>query len=413
MKILYLAHRLPYPPNKGEKIRTFHQIQQLAKRHTIHLCSFVDDPDDLPYVAALRKHCASVEVVFRSNAPTVFLTAAAFLRRLPFSVLLFYRKAFANKVMKKLATERFDCVFVSSSSMAQYARFAPDLPKVIDFIDVDCEKWRLYAQYHSFPRAMIYRLEAERLARYEEQAAHGFDRCILVSEEERRVFQERVNGRPVSVISNGVDLDYFSPSGSAYRHASQPAIVFTGVMDYFPNIDAVRYFCQDVFPLVRNSAPEAQFYIVGRNPTREVKALKNYPNVIVTGTVPDVRPYLARATVCVAPLRIARGVQNKILESMAIGVPVVGTAESFKGIAATESDGIRIAKDPRSFAEHVVAFLRTDATLRGQIGRQARRYIEHYHRWEHQGAQLERLLHEVVWGHAEAKSLGVNGAIRA
>src|SRR5919109_2233912 len=224
MKILYLAHRLPYPPNKGEKIRTFHQIQQLAKRHTIHLCSFVDDPDDLPYVAALRKHCASVEVVFRSNAPTVFLTAAAFLRRLPFSVLLFYRKAFANKVMKKLATERFDCVFVSSSSMAQYGRFAPDLPKVIDFIDVDCEKWRSYAQYHSFAIAMIYRLEAERLARYEEQAAYTFDRSILISEEERCVFQERVRNRPVSVVANGVDLEYFSPYGVDFQNVSQPGI---------------------------------------------------------------------------------------------------------------------------------------------------------------------------------------------
>jgi sugar transferase (PEP-CTERM/EpsH1 system associated) len=413
MNILYLAHRLPYPPNKGEKIRTFHQIQELAKRHTIHLCSFVDDPDDLPYVPALRKYCASVDVVYRSNATILFLAPTAFLKRIPFSVSLFYRKAFAKKVMKKLTTERFDCVFVSSSSMAQYARFAPGLPKVIDFIDVDCEKWRLYAQHHSFPLAMIYRLEAERLARYEEQVAHSFDRCILISEEERRVFQARVNGLAVSVISNGVDLEYFSPSGSDYLHVSQPAIVFTGVMDYFPNIDAVQYFCQDVFPLVRNSAPEAQFYIVGRNPTREVKALKNYPNVIVTGTVPDVRPYLARATVSVAPLRIARGVQNKVLESMAIGVPVVGTAESFKGIAATEGDGIRVAKDPRSFAEHVVALLRSDATFRCQMARQARRYIEQHHRWEHQGAKLERLLTEVVWGHAEAKSLGVKSAVLA
>jgi len=410
MKILYLAHRLPYPPNKGEKIRTFHQIQQLAKRHTIHLCSFVDDPDDLPYVPALRKYCASVEVVFRSNAPSLFLGAAAFLRGLPFSVSLFYRKAFANKVKKKLATERFDCVFVSSSSMAQYSCFASDLPKIIDFIDVDCEKWRLYAQYHSFPLAMIYRLEAERLARYEEQAAHIFDHCILISEEERRVFQERVNGRPVSVISNGVDLEYFSPSD--YLHVSEPAIVFTGVMDYFPNVDAVQYFCQEVFPLVRNSAPEAQFYIVGRNPTQQVKALKKYPNVIVTGTVPDVRPYLARATVSVAPLRIAPGVQNKVLESMAIGVPVIGTAQSFKGIAATESDGIRIANDPRSFAQHVVAFLRSDATFRCQIARQARRYVERHHRWDDQGARLERLLEEVVWGHAKSKSLSLKSGAR-
>jgi sugar transferase (PEP-CTERM/EpsH1 system associated) len=405
MKILYLAHRLPYPPNKGEKIRAFHQIQQLAKRHTIHLCSFVDDPDDLPYIPALRKHCASVEVVYRSNTSSLLLATAALLRRRPLSVSLFYRKAFAKKILEKLATVRFDCLFVSSSSMAQYSCLAPELPKVIDFIDVDCEKWRLYAQYHSFPLAMIYRLEAKRLAKYEEQAAHIFDHCILISEEERRLFQERVAGRPVSVISNGVDLEYFAPHGFDFLRVSHPSIVFTGAMDYFPNVDAVQYFCQQVFPLVRQSAPKAQFYIVGRNPIRQVKALQKYPNVIVTGTVPDIRPYLARATVSVAPLRIARGVQNKVLEAMAIGVPVVGTAESFKGIAATENDGIRIADEPGLFAQHVVAFLKSEARFRCQIARQTRGYIERHHRWEHQGSQLERVLEEVVWEHAESKSL--------
>jgi sugar transferase (PEP-CTERM/EpsH1 system associated) len=410
MKILYLAHRLPYPPNKGEKIRSFHQIQQLAKRHTIHLCSFVDDPDDLPYVPELRKHCASVEIVYRSNTSSLLLGAAAFVKRHPLSVSLFYRKAFAKKILEKLATERFDCLFVSSSSMAQYSRLASDLPKIIDFIDVDCEKWRLYAQYHSFPLSMIYRLEAERLASYEEQTAYIFDHCILVSEEERRLLQERVNGRRVSVISNGVDLEYFAPYGFDFPRVSHPSIVFTGAMDYFPNVDAVRYFCQEVFPLVRQSAPKAQFYVVGRNPTREVKALKNHPNVIVTGTVPDIRPYLARATVSVAPLRIARGVQNKVLESMAIGVPVVGTMESFKGIAATDRDGIRMANDPRSFAQYVLAFLRSDMASRCQIARQARRYVERHHRWEHQGALLQRVLEEVIWGHAENKSLKlING----
>ena len=410
MNILYLAHRIPYPPNKGEKIRAFHQIQYLSKRHTIHLCTFVDDPDDLPYVPVLRKYCASVEVFYRGNGPTLLLAAAAFLRRRPLSVSLFYRRAFAEKVRKMSTTEKFDCVLVSSSSMAQYASILPEVPKIIDFIDVDSEKWRSYAQHHSFPLAMIYRLEAERLARYEEQAAHIFDHSILISEEERSVFQKRVNGRPVSVISSGVDLEYFSPRES---EGSPPAIVFTGAMDYFPNTDAVQYFCQDVFPLVRNSAPEAQFYIVGRNPTREVRALQKWPNVIVTGTVPDVRPYLARATVSVAPLRLARGVQNKVLESMAIGVPVVGTVESFKGIAATEGDGIRIATDRYSFAEHIVRLFRSGASFRSQLARRARLYVERHHRWEIQGAQLERLLEEVVWGHAEAKSLSLKSSARA
>ena len=337
----------------------------------------------------------------------MFLAPAGLLRGLPFSIALFYRKAFATKVKNKLATERIDCLFVSSSSMAQYAKLASDLPKVIDFIDVDCEKWRLYAQYHSFPLRIIYQLESERLARYEEKAAHTFDHCILISEEERRVFRERVNNRSVSVISNGVNLDYFAAVENEERRMRQPIIVFTGVMDYFPNIDAVNYFCRAIFPLVRNSAPEAQFYIVGRNPAPAVVALRKHPNVFVTGTVTDVRPYVARAAVAVAPLRIAPGVQNKILEAMALGVPVVGSTQSFKGIAAGERDGIRVADDPLSFARNVVDLLRTDSATRRQIARQTRAYVERYHRWEEQGVRLERLLHEVIWEKAEHSPVNV------
>ena len=357
MKILYLAHRIPYPPNKGEKIRTFHQIQQLARRHPIHLYSFVDDPNDLTGASKLRESCASVEVVYRGQARTFLHAAAAFLKRSPFSVSLFYRKALAETVAQKAATERFDCIIVSSSSMAQYACLVPNVPKILDFIDMDSEKWGLYAEHRRFPLSLIYRVEAERLAKYEDEMAHVFDHSIVISEEERRVFQKRVSDRPVAVISNGVDFEYFSPSRIVSGGNSQPSIVFTGVMDYFPNVDAVQFFCGEVFCRVRDLVPNAHFYIVGRNPTRQVNELGKKTNVIVTGTVPDVRPYLVQATVSVAPFRLARGVQNKVLEAMAMGVPVVGTPEAFKGISAIEQDGIRIADDPRSFAQQVTTFL--------------------------------------------------------
>ena len=168
VNILYLAHRIPYPPNKGEKIRAFHQIRQLARNHTVHVCAFVDDPADLPHIPALRKHCASVEVVYRKGGLALVGAAVGFLLRRPLSVSLFYRKAFALMIEQKLAAERFDCIICSSSSMAQYASLANGLPKVIDFIDVDSEKWRLYAQRHAFPMSYIYRLEASRLAKYED-----------------------------------------------------------------------------------------------------------------------------------------------------------------------------------------------------------------------------------------------------
>jgi glycosyltransferase involved in cell wall biosynthesis len=166
-------------------------------------------------------------------------------------------------------------------------------------------------------------------------------------------------------------------------------------MDYFPNVDAVCYFCGKIFPMIRHEMPEAQFYIVGRNPPRQVKALGQQQNVIVTGSVSDVRPYLRQATVAVAPLRIARGVQNKILEAMAMGVPVVGTGNAFQGLPATPADGIRTADDAAEFARAVLSLL-DDPGLRHEASLQARQYVQRHHRWQDHGARLESLLHAMI-----------------
>ncbi len=394
--ILYIAHRIPYPPNKGEKIRAFNQIKELSRNHAVHVCAFVDDRADLSHVPDLLKHCASVDIVFRDDALVIFRAAAAVFSQRPLSVSLFYRKEFAEKLLKKLLSKRFDCLICSSSSMAQYSHLVAGIPKVIDLIDVDSEKWRVYSEHRCFPLSLIYRLEGRRLAKYEETIVESFDHSILSSQEEQHLLQQRVPGCPVAVISNGVDFDYFRPSELGVADGYRPTIVFIGVMDYFPNVDAVLYFCREIFPSVCQSEPAARFIIVGRNPVRGVTKLANESTIVVTGTVADVRPYMAVASVSVAPFRIARGVQNKVLESMAMGVPVVGTSEAFKGIAATEMDGIRIADDPASFAGHVSAFLGREPTIRAQAGLQARAYVERHHQWRDRGAELETLLDKVV-----------------
>lgn len=402
MTILYLSHRLPFPPNKGEKIRTFHQIRQLGSKHILHLCAFADNLSELAQTVHLKKYCASVDVVHRKSIAIMPFSAAAFVRGKPLSVRLFYQKALLKLVRRKLAMERVDCVVVSCSSMAQYVAGISDIPTVIDFIDVDSEKWLEYAQRTSFPLSALYKREAELLAKYEEKLILAFDHSIISSEAEAQILRTRVKDRPITVISNGVDLEYFSLAEAESSMKSRLTIVFIGVMDYFPNVDAVQFFCHEIFPLVRKSMPNAQFCIVGRNPTRQVRELGKQINVVVTGSVLDIRPYLGHATVSVAPFRLARGIQNKILESMAMGIPVVGTTVAFKGILATERDGIRIADDPNSFAQYVTAFLQGDRTLRREAGFQARRYVERYHRWEDQGAKLEGLLHEVVGSDARA-----------
>jgi sugar transferase (PEP-CTERM/EpsH1 system associated) len=344
-----------------------------------------------------------VSTAYRSKISALLSAAYALLTDKPLSVAAFQRRELAKQIKQRLNTERFDIIFVSSVAMAEYVLPISNVPRVIDFVDVDSEKWWLYSDYHTFPVSWIYQLEAKRLAKYEKEVARTFDHSILISDAEHLLLEQKVSDRPISVISNGVDLEYFSSQKEVPSSSDCPAIVFTGNMDYFPNIDAVRYFCTEIFPLVRQAVPEVQFSIVGRNPTKRVRELGNHPNVNVTGSVPDVRPYLAKATIAVAPFRVARGVQNKILEAMAMELPVVGTSLAFEGIAATEEDGIRIVDDPKRFAQAVVTFLKGDTELRRQYGLLARRFVEEHHRWHDQGMKLEHLLQELVAAPTENK----------
>jgi sugar transferase (PEP-CTERM/EpsH1 system associated) len=394
MNILYLAHRIPYPPDKGEKIRAFHQIRYLSMKHRVHVASLVDDPDDRRHAKTLEGYCASVDVVYRSRGRANAAAAAALLTDRPLSVASFFSRALSEKIRRRLGSETIDRIFVYSSAMAEYVRDVSGVPKVVDFVDVDSDKWRLYAEHHLFPRSWVYRLEADRLARYEERVARAFDRIIVVSELEAGLLRGRIDGRPVAVISNGVDLDYFRPTGAGRGKAEEPTLVFTGVMDYFPNIDAVTYFCRDIFPGVTRALPGTRLFIVGRNPTPAVRRLGRDPHVIVTGSVPDVRPYLEKAHIAIAPFRLARGVQNKVLEAMAMERPVVGTPQAFQGVQATSEDGIWMEDTAEAFAKAVLALL-GDPGLRCRRAGQARRYVETRHQWADHGAQLERLLQDV------------------
>jgi len=393
MNIFYICHRIPYPPNKGDKIRSFHQIKHLSKRHTVHLACLIDERDDLEHINILKKYCSSIDSEFRDKSTARFLAIFSIFSRKPLSVAAFYSNKLKKKIAQRLNTEKFDRIIVFSSVMAEYVKNITHIPKIIDFVDVDSDKWKLYASYKPFPFSQIYQLEAKRLALYEEVVAKAFDHSIFVSEKEAALFRQRVKNIPVSVISNGVDIEYFSPNGDGF-HPNEPGIVFTGAMDYFPNIDAVRYFCSEIFPLVRKIIPEVSFYIVGRNPTPQVEELGRLPNVIVTGSVPDVRPYLLKGCVAVAPFRIARGIQNKVLEAMSMGLPVVGTSNAFQGIKATESNGLRIADNPERFAEEIITLIK-DSALRYDCSLKTRKYVEQHHRWEEHGFTLEYLLQEM------------------
>ena len=395
MEILYLAHRIPYPPNKGDKIRSFHHVQHLAKSHNIHVACMVDDYEDLEYVSPLRDMCQSVYAVYQSKHTMKCKSLLALATGAPLSVGSYQSGKFQDYVNSVLATQKIDVILMFSSVMAQYVQHVSGIPKVMDFVDVDSEKWKMYVGFHHFPLSWLYRLESRRLARFEAEVARSCDCSILVTEEEAESLSKRVSGRRIVAVANGVDLSYFDSNGALSLSPNSPCLIFAGAMDYFPNIDAVRYFSSEIFPTIRESLPEVHFLIVGRNPPETVSELGSQPGISVIGSVPDMRPYLQKAWVSVAPLRIARGIQNKVLEAMAMGIPVVGTSSAFEGMKAKDDDGIRIADTPREFALGVLTLLR-DMALRQECSGQARRYVERCHRWDDHCSRLDTLVREIA-----------------
>jgi len=396
MKILYLCHRIPYPPDKGEKIRAYHHIEHLARAHRVHLACFADTRADLDHAAALEKICASVDVVYRSSTMAKLHALAALPTSRSLSVAAFDSSELRARVERRLREERPDILLAYSAAMAQYVERVNGAPRVLDFVDADSEKLREYARLRPFPQSALYALEADRLARYEARMAATFDASIFISEAEAEIVRRRAPGREYSIIRNGVNLDAFRPDPNPAR-SRDPVMVFTGVMGYYPNADAVVFFARDILPRVREQVPDARFDIVGRDPSAAVRSLARLPGVRVTGFVPDVRPYLADAALAVAPFRIARGVQNKVLEAMASGLPVVGTRLAFQGLTASATDGVRVADTADAMAGEVVTLLR-DPALRAELGQRTRQYVERHHRWEEVGAILERKLLDLVAG---------------
>ena len=397
-ELLFLSHRVPYPPTKGDKIRSWHLLSGLARRCTVHLGAFVDDPDDWQHLERLRATCG--ELCLR---PLVRVRALArSMRGLLTGTSLtegYYRDGRLHDWVRSLAARRrLDAVFVFSSSMAQYAtspRVELDGPRIIDLCDIDSDKWRQYAVSHPAPARWIYAREARLLERCERRAALEFDATLVSAEPEAELLARVVPeaGARVRVLANGVDTAYFDPSQSwsnPFPGARRP-VVFTGAMDYYANVDAVRWFAEAILPEIRATLPAALFAIVGSNPAPQVRALARAEQVLVTGRVDDIRPYLAHAAVVVAPLRIARGVQNKVLEALAMARPIVATPNAVQGIPAAEHAGICVCDDAGEFAAAVVEQLRADSESAATRGRH---FVLERHAWSTQvDAVAELLLH--------------------
>jgi sugar transferase (PEP-CTERM/EpsH1 system associated) len=402
MRILMLAHRLPYPPRTGDRVRAYHVARHLARRHELTLACLVDEPESAPDIEALRTEIPDLEHVEVHRARKR-LAALLSLPRGASATMAYFDSAALRARLAARLREPVDLIYVSSSSMAQYATDARRAPILMDFVDVDSDKWRQYGARLPAYKAWVYRIEAERLRRHEIAAARRAARSLVATGEEERLLRSLAPWAPTTVIPNGVDLEYFAPRP---RPAAAPSIVFTGVMDYFPNVDAVVHFCADVFPRIRAEVPEARFVVVGKRPAAAVRRLAAMPGVQVTGPVPDVRPYLGDAAVAVAPLRVARGVQNKVLEAMGMGVPVVATARAREGLEARPGRDLLVEDDAQPFADAVVDLLRRPAR-RLELGRAGRAFVESHHSWAASMARLDAVLAEITRRPSRA---GGNGA---
>jgi sugar transferase (PEP-CTERM/EpsH1 system associated) len=397
MNILLLFHRLPYPPNKGEKIRYFHFLRGLAARHRLHVGCFADEADSAADLDAVRALCADFQPV-RSGA---MARRVAYLRGLatgtPLSMAAFDSPALQAWVDRTLGNGSITCVLACSAAMGRFVLRAPTRPRrfVMDFVDMDSDKWAQYAGSAGWTMAAVYRRESRLTLAVERAVAAAADASLFVSATEVEDFLRHApeaEGK-VHAVENGVDTDYYDPARdypNPFAARDTAPIVFVGTMDYLPNIDAVTWFAREILPLIQAERPEASFHVVGAKPTREVLSLRSLRGVAVTGPVPDVRPYIAWSTASVAPLRIARGIQNKVLEAMAMAKPVIVTPAALAGIDARPETDLLLASGAADTARQVLRILGNGAAR--ELGRAARRFVLDHFLWSTKIERLERLL---------------------
>ena len=366
--LLYLVHRLPYPPNKGDKLGSYHLLKHLTAKHSVFLGTFVDDPNDEVYVDTVRGMCADLHISRLRPRLAKLRSLSGLLMNQAMSVRYYQDENLQAWVNQTMVAHKIDVTVIFSSAMAQYVvcrSSEAQPPMLVNFADVDSAKWTQYAINHTWPMSWLYRREGKRLLTYERSVAARSLRSLFVTENEAALFRQFAPecADVVEVMCNGVDADYFSPDPARQSpfagkggDSQQTPKVFTGAMDYWPNIDAVTWFVKDIFPGLRKIWPHIRFYIVGRNPPPAVQALA-CDTVVVTGTVADVRPYLQHAAVVVAPLRVARGIQNKILEAMAMARPVVASQACVDAIDARVGEELISASQVNDFIFEIGALL--------------------------------------------------------
>jgi sugar transferase (PEP-CTERM/EpsH1 system associated) len=352
--------------------------------------------------AGIGAYCSRYEMAEVSNPAQVVRMLLRVPTLTPSSMGFFYSPALAQRVSEQLARERFDLIFVHCSSVAQYVAGVRGIPKILDFGDMDSQKWLDYARYKPFPLAAGYWLEGRKLAREERRLAGMFDLCTATTRAEWETLEGYRTDAATDWFPNGVDSARFTPAAEPY---DADTICFVGRMDYYPNQECMFDFCANALPLIRARRPKTKLFIVGADPSRAVKKLGDLPGVTVTGTVADVRPYLARSALMVAPLNIARGTQNKILEAMASGVPVVVSRVAAGGVDAVANEHFLVASTREEYAQAVLRILDNPAQ-RQQLGAAGRTRMLSHHAWDSSMRRLDGIIARCL-----TTRRGVRGAV--
>lgn len=395
MNIVILSHRVPYPPNKGEKIRTFHQLKRLCELgHQVHLFSPYEAKAELAFFQALDEQlCSSVHAQYINKKPVRLISGI--LKNQPLSVANFYNTTLQQRLDTFLTEQNVDVILCSASSMAEYV-INSDVLKglakppllLMDFMDVDSDKWAQYAQNSNIPMRWVYAREQNLLAKYEKQIAELFNASFLIAQAEVSLFNQTVfETDKVHVMGNGLDTDSFYPPEMKAPNDA-PIFLFTGVMDYKPNVDAVVWFVEHCWAAITAHSPNARFIIAGMNPNNDVNKLTGVSGVEVTGFVDDILPYYHQADIFVAPFRLARGVQNKVLQAFSCGLPVISTPMGAEGILCEADKDLLLANDPQSFIQQALRLIE-DRSLATKLGKNAAHLIAAHYSWD---SQLEPLV---------------------